>query len=122
MFLLIDECCSKGLVRVAQALGHTAQRTIEVAALGAGATDAEIHRFASKNLAIIVTENAVDFRRLAGSGKGHPGIILMPSVIGKTAATLFRRVLPIADEVFRGNTNMFVEIDDSGAMTSYQLP
>jgi hypothetical protein len=34
MYLLLDECCAKSLVAVAEALGHSAQRTIEVADLG----------------------------------------------------------------------------------------
>jgi hypothetical protein len=29
MFLLLDECCGKGLVQIAEDRGHTAQRTVE---------------------------------------------------------------------------------------------
>lgn len=122
MYLLIDECCSKGLVKVAQSLGHTAQRTISVRALGRAASDADIHQFASRNGAILVTENSADFRELAGQGKAHPGIILMPNIVGKEAAMLFKKLLPEAERVFTGKQNMFVEIDEGGLIKSFQLP
>lgn len=122
MYLLIDECCSKGLVKVAEDLGHAAQRTIGVRELGQAASDADIHKFAVANGAIVVTVNSVDFRALAGAGTGHPGMILMPNVIGKEAAKLFKKVLPHADAVFAASQNMFVEIDEAGAIRSFQLP
>lgn len=122
MYLLIDECCSKALVQVAEKLGHTAQRTVEVRELGSAAADKEIHAFARRHDAIVVTENAADFIKLAGAGKGHAGMILMPSVFGKQAAALFKAVLPVAEQVFAHKPNMFVEIDETGKITSFELP
>jgi hypothetical protein len=69
-----------------------------------------------------VTENAIDFRRLAGSGKGHHGMILLPSVIGRKAAYLFGCVIPIAEKVFATSKNMFVEIDEDAKITTFQIP
>lgn len=86
MYLLIDECCATSLVEVAKAMGHTPQRTIEIDALGRGASDLEIHRFANRSGAIVVTNNHDDYKRLAAAGRGHPGIILMPDVVGREAA------------------------------------
>jgi predicted nuclease of predicted toxin-antitoxin system len=122
MFLLIDECCSKGLVGVAEKLGHAAQLTREVRSLGKQASDADIHAFAKRNEAIVVTANAVDFMDLAGAGKGHPGMILLPSTPAKKAAALFKKVLPVAEKVFASQQSMFVEIDEDGTITSFQLP
>jgi hypothetical protein len=98
MYLLIDECCGKTLVAVAETLGHAAQRTRDVAALRAGAADR------------------------TSRGRDHPGIILMPSVIGPKLGRLFRAVLPIAEDVFRDQPNMFVEIDENRRVRSFQLP
>ncbi len=122
MYLLIDECCAKSLVKVAASLGHTAQRTVSVRALGHAASDEDIHEFANRNDAIIVTANGADFRDLAGDGDGHPGMILMPNVIGKEAARLFKKVLPAAEKLFATGPNMFVEIDETGVIRSFQLP
>lgn len=122
MYLLIDECCSKALVQVAEKLGHTAQRTVEVRELGSGASDKEIAAFARRHDAIVVTENAGDFIKLAGGSKGHAGMILMPNVFGKQAGSLFKAVLPTADQVFASQPNMFVEIDEAGKITSFQIP
>jgi predicted nuclease of predicted toxin-antitoxin system len=122
MFLLIDECCGKALVAVAEVLGHTAQRTRDVAALGEGAEDQTIFEFARRHGAVLVTINRADFADLAGLGRDHPGVIILPSVVGQELATLFRTVLPVADTVLSCGPNMFVEIEENGRVTSYQLP
>ena len=122
MYLLIDECCGKGLVAVAHRLGHTAQRSREVAALGRGADDRTIFEFARGNGAVFVTINRTDYMALAAYGRDHPGVIVLPSVVGRELARLFRRVLPVAEAVFRDGTNMFVEIDARGRVASFQLP
>ncbi|KAF0180257.1 MAG: hypothetical protein FD124_1153 [Alphaproteobacteria bacterium] len=122
MFLLIDECCAKSLVIIAGSLGHTAQRTIHIVGLGQAASDDDIYKFAVKNDAIVVTANGSDFVALAGAGRGHPGMILMPNVIGQAAAKLFRQVLPIAETFFADGPNMIVEIDGAGVIRSFQLP
>lgn len=124
MYLLIDECCSNALVRIAVELGHTAQRSKDVRALGPGAPDQWIFGFARSEGAVLVTANREDMRDLAGYGRGgsHPGVILLPQVRGQDMAGLFRRVLPVAAGILAGAPNMFVEIDADGRITSYRLP
>jgi predicted nuclease of predicted toxin-antitoxin system len=122
MYLLIDECCGKALVSVAHRLGHTAQRTHEVAALGRGADDRTIFDFARRYGAAFVTINRTDYVALAKYGPPHPGVIVLPSVLGRDLARLFRRVLPVAERVFASSENMFVEIDVRGGITSFRLP
>jgi len=46
MYLLLDECHGKSLIEIAASAGHTAQRTVEVVALGRGAPDNDIFDFA----------------------------------------------------------------------------
>jgi len=53
MYLLFDECRGKALVAVAEAAGHTAQRTIEVAVLGRQAPDQDIFDFARRVGAVL---------------------------------------------------------------------
>jgi predicted nuclease of predicted toxin-antitoxin system len=122
MYLLIDECCGKALVGVAHRLGHTAQRTREVAVLGGGADDRTIFDFARRNEAVFVTINRTDYVALAGHGRPHPGVIILPSVAGRELARLYRCVLPVAERVFARSENMFVEIDRRGRITSFRLP
>ena len=121
MFLLIDECCGKSLVVVAQQFGHSAQRSIEVQALGRGASDAEIVEFARRHGAVIVTNNSADFLA-AAAGIDHPGMILLPNVVGKTAARLFRHVLPIAGRIVAERRGAFVSVDEQGEVETFILP
>src|SRR6266852_7400608 len=109
MYLLIDECCSKSLVTVAEALGHTAQRIQDVSALGAGSADRTIFDFARTRGPVFVTINRTDFVAIA-SYAAHPGVIVLPSVRGREIARLFKAVLPTAEELLRSEPNTFVEI------------
>jgi predicted nuclease of predicted toxin-antitoxin system len=122
MYLLIDECCGKALVSIAHRLGHTAQRTRQVAVLGQGADDSAIFAFAREYGAVFVTINRTDYVALAAYGPPHAGVIVLPSVAGRELARLFRRVLPVAERVIAGSENMFVEIDVRGRITSFRLP
>src|ERR1043166_1253138 len=97
MYLLIDECCGKALLRLADRLGHTAPRTREVSGLGEGADDRPIFDFARGSREVFVTTNRTDYVALAAYGPPHPGVIILPSVAGRELARLFRRVLPVAD-------------------------
>jgi predicted nuclease of predicted toxin-antitoxin system len=121
MYLLIDECCSDGLRTVADKLGHVAQSTKHVEALGRGQDDAVIFDFARQHGAVLVTVNAADFRDLARY-RDHPGVILLPSVRNREQSRLFRRVLAVADGVLAPGSNMFLEIDVQGAIRSFRLP
>ena len=124
MDLLIDECCSNALVRIAAELGHTAQRSKDVRVLGPAAPDRWIFGFARSEGAVLVTANREDMRDLAAYGRGgrHPGVIVLPQVRGQDMASLFRRVLAVAPGILASAPNMFVEIDAAGRITSYRLP
>jgi predicted nuclease of predicted toxin-antitoxin system len=122
MFLLLDECCGKALVQIAEDRGHTAQRTVEVALLGRGAPDNEIFDFARRQGAVLVTVNRGDFISLAGLGRQHPGVILIPSLPTAKLRPLFLAVVAAAEVIFAQGQNQFVEVDAHGAITSFTLP
>jgi predicted nuclease of predicted toxin-antitoxin system len=122
MYLLLDECCSKALVGVAERAGHTAQRTVQVAALGPQAADHDIFDFARSVGAVFVTVNRGDFIDLAARGRDHPGVILIPSLPQAGLRPLFEAVLRGAEPLFAATPNLFVEIDQAGVITSFELP
>ncbi|CAM2843059.1 hypothetical protein JHFBIEKO_2032 [Methylobacterium mesophilicum] len=113
MYLLLDECCPKSLVGIAEGLGHTAQRTVAVAELGRQATDAAIFAFGCAVGAIIVTVNAGDFLALAARMPAHPGLILLPSLPPSQTSLLFRKLLKAADEALRKPGGV-IRIDTAG--------
>jgi predicted nuclease of predicted toxin-antitoxin system len=121
MYLLIDECCGKGLVAVAERLGHTAQRTIAVGALGPQASDPEIFEFARRTQAVIVTANRLDFLRLAVRSQAHSGVILLPSLPSASLRRLFERALVVGETLFE-TPNLLVEAKANGEISSFQLP
>jgi len=47
---------------------------------------------------------------------------VLPSVLGRDLARLFRAVLPIADEIMARQRSTFVEITENGRITSFELP
>jgi predicted nuclease of predicted toxin-antitoxin system len=122
MFLLLDECCGKTLVAVAEKAGHTAQRTVEVAVLGRQAPDADIFEFSRRMGTVFVTVNRGDFIALAAQGREHPGVILIPSLPNRILRPLFEAVLAAAEPLFAATPNLFVEIDSAGTISSFQLP
>ncbi|MGC2201718.1 MAG: DUF5615 family PIN-like protein [Stellaceae bacterium] len=118
MYLLVDECCGKSLVAVAQREGHVAQRSIEIGELGRGASDANIFAFARANGAVIVTINQGDFIDLAARASDRPGIILLPPARGLVLAKLFGTALRAAAVVFEAHPNALVQIGAAGQITS----
>jgi predicted nuclease of predicted toxin-antitoxin system len=121
MYLLIDECCGKGLVAVARSAGHVAQRSIEVAKLGRGAPDTDIFSFARANTAVIVTINQGDFLKLARRTFERPGIIVLPSARGSVLARVFATALPRAATVFETHPNAIVQIDAAGRIADIAI-
>ncbi len=120
MFLLVDECCAKCLVRSCITLGHTAQRTVHVRGLGTGAPDHAIYTFAATGSAVIVTENIRDFVAL-GRKNGHPGMIFLPSVRPRVQARILRDVIRlVAMPVFKGTfPGRFIEAASDGRIVSF---
>lgn len=72
MKALIDECCHTSLVQVFAEFGIPAEHV----AL-AGQADYRIWRHAVAGGYSIVTNNAADFRKLAGQAIAHPGLIIL---------------------------------------------
>lgn len=122
MFLLRDECCARSLVSVAEAAGHTVQLSVEAAGLGRGAPDAAIFHWARAHGAILVSVNAGDFIALAGRGRAHPGVLLIPSLPSSQVKPLFRALLETAEGLFATTPNLFLEIDAEGAIRRFVLP
>jgi predicted nuclease of predicted toxin-antitoxin system len=92
-----------------------------VAALGKGATDADIYSFAVQHGAVLVTENARDFIRL-GQGGNHPGMILLPSLPPRRQSRLLRDVITkVAIPVFNGSfPGIFIEAGSDGRIVSFK--
>lgn len=116
MYLLLDECCPKALVGIAEDLGHSAQRTIEVEALGRQASDPDIFSFACAVGAVIVTVNRGDFLNLATHRPDHPGLILLPSTPPSTTGRLSRALIGKVGQDFE-RTGVVVSVDAAGEVT-----
>lgn len=116
MYLVIDECCGKKLKPLAEAQGHTAQRSIEVAQLGQGAADADIFAFAVASGAVLVTINQGDFLALSKQADPRPGLVLLPSLRGAELARLFKAALPAVAAVFDGAQDAIVQIVEDGTI------
>jgi len=114
MYLIIDECCGKKLVSVAEDHGHVAQRSIEIAELGQGASDADIFLFAVANGAIVLTINQGDFLALAKQFNSRPGLVLLPSLRGAELAKLFKSVLPWLANIFAIAPDAIVQVSADG--------
>jgi|GEM_PF-2482149 len=121
MYLLLDECCGKALVRFAEALGHTAQRSVDAGALGMGATDEEVFAFARQAGAVVVTINRADFIDIAAR-HSHPGILLIPSLPNRQLRPLFEALLKTAESLLAAQSSLFIEVDANGAITSFTIP
>jgi predicted nuclease of predicted toxin-antitoxin system len=77
--LFVDECLSPELARRLNATGeHDALHPRNVGRLGE--PDHVILTRCVAEDRVIVTENAVDFRKLVAGEELHPGLILLPSV------------------------------------------
>lgn len=114
MYLVIDECCGKKLGPIAEDQGHAAQRSVEVAQLGQGASDAAIFAFAAATGAVVVTINQDDFLALAKRADPRPGLILLPSLRGAELAKLFRTVLPALTAIFEGAEGVIIQVGMDG--------
>ncbi len=80
--LLIDACLTAALPEyLRHHLGIDAIRSDAV--LPQNAPDKEVVAFAREQGRVIVTENAEDFRDLAESNPGHPGLVIIAGGVGK---------------------------------------
>jgi predicted nuclease of predicted toxin-antitoxin system len=89
---LIDESLSPVVVGVATASGFQAERIQELGL--AMMDDAAVRDLALANGAMLVTNNARDFRRFYAAVTTHPGLVIVrPNVNRDAQAALFRSVL-----------------------------
>jgi predicted nuclease of predicted toxin-antitoxin system len=122
--LFIDECLSPQLADHLNATGeHDATHPRDMGRLGE-----PDHVVLSRCLAedrVIVTENAIDFRKLVAREEVHPGLILLPSVSRSLSLQLLTDA--IAHLQTRGEpsdvmVNHVLEVTEAGAFTLSPLP
>jgi predicted nuclease of predicted toxin-antitoxin system len=120
---LIDECLHTSLVDVAQQHGHQAHH---VNWLGlSGATDRGLMPRIVEGDFTLVTNNAVDFRRLYARQEVHAGlVIIVPQVAPARQRSLLRSLLDTFDpDDALLNEVIEVSLDgDEVVITRYELP
>jgi predicted nuclease of predicted toxin-antitoxin system len=117
---LIDECLHRVLATVARDHGYDA---VHVTAVGLTSTpDKVIAERAVQTGAIMVTNDARDYRRLYARFVSHPGLVIMlPSVTTPMQIRLFEAVIAyIAAE--ESILDQLVEIDEAGRITVRPWP
>ncbi len=122
MTFLIDECLHTSLVDVAQERNHEAYHVVYLGMQGW--KDHDVLRRAEERDYTLVTNNAVDFRRLYAQVSIHAGlIIVIPNVVPALQRELLRAVLDHVGESGLINTVIEVGIEDGQiAIVEYKLP
>ncbi len=124
MRLLIDECLSPQLAHHLNASGlHDATHPRDIGRLGE-----PDHVVVARSIAedrVIVTENAVDFRKLVARQYIHPGLIILPSVSRAESLRLLTDALIWL--AARGNdsdliVNHILEVTAAGGLDLLPLP
>lgn len=118
MFLLLDENVAR--CAVVGGTFYTAQRSVEIHALGRGAADRDIYDFVQRSNAVLVTQNRDDFVALA-LRHGPISVIVLPSVEPRTQHSMLRHVVSIAEQVFAADPGRFVEVFPDGRVESYRI-
>lgn len=119
----IDECLSPTLAHRLNERGINALHPLDV-----GRREEKDHTVLRRCIEedrIIVTENAVDFRKLVGRVEMHPGLIIFPSIDREGAWRLMDRVLEYLEQQQSGRDHMFnrvLEVGEDGNIDSYELP
>lgn len=124
MKLFIDECLSPQLARHLNMTGeHDAAHPRDIGRLGE-----PDHVVLSRCLAedrVIVTENAVDFRKLVAREEIHPGLILLPSVARDVSLRLLTEAiahLAALGEPSDVIVNHVLEVSEASTFTLSPLP
>ena len=124
MKLFVDESLSPQLaIRLNATDRHDAVHPLHVGRCGQ-----PDHRVFTSCIAedrVIVTQNARDFRRLAGNTELHPGLIILPSLDREGTWALLQAALAFLES--RGEpmdimVNHVLEVKASGKMTLMALP
>ena len=123
MRFLIDECLSVELVTVAAQAGYEAYHVAHVGK--AGWKDWHVLQHAREQDFTLVTNNAVDFRRLYAAEPLHAGlVILLPTVDGAMQQRLIQGALTELT-VHSEPINQVLEVDVDGQNATfafYDLP
>jgi len=122
--LFIDECLSPQLARHLNMTGeHDAAHPRDMGRLGE-----PDHVVLSRCLAedrVIVTENAVDFRKLVAREEVHPGLILLPSVARDASLRLLTEAIAHLASLGEPSdviVNHVLEVSEAGTFTLSPLP
>lgn len=124
MRLFVDECLSPALARHLNETGvHDAVHPRDYGRLGER-DDEVLARCLAEDRAI-VTENAIDFRKLVAREEVHPGLIVLPSVTRDESLRLLLGAIALlktygdpADVI----VNQVLEVEPGGRMRFYPLP
>lgn len=124
MKLFIDECLSPSLARLLNESGeHDALHPRDYGRLGE--RDDEVLARCLEEDRVIVTENAVDFRKLVAREEIHPGLIILPNVTRDASHALLLAAIAHLDTLGVGSDvmiNHVLEIDVDGTLQLYSLP
>ncbi|UYN97225.1 MAG: DUF5615 family PIN-like protein [Enhydrobacter sp.] len=124
MRFFIDECLSPQLAHHLNATGdHDAVHPRDIGRLGE-----PDHAVLARCLAadrVIVTENAVDFRKLIGREELHPGLIVLPSVARDLSLRLLMDAISHLESLGQPSdviVNHVLEVTEAGELTLSPLP
>jgi len=122
--LFIDECLSPLL---AQRLNETGEHdALHPRDYGrAGERDDEVLARCLAEDRTIVTENAVDFRKLVGKQELHPGLIILPNVTRDESLILLLAGIAHLEKLGRPQSvmvNHVLELETTDRITLYALP
>jgi predicted nuclease of predicted toxin-antitoxin system len=122
MILLIDECLHTSLVETARDAGHEAHHVVYLGMQGW--QDPEVLQRAEERDYTLVTNNAVDFRRLYAKTPLHAGlVIIVPNVTPTLQRELFQAALKTIGESELVNTVVEVGIENGQiSVVQYGLP
>jgi predicted nuclease of predicted toxin-antitoxin system len=122
MIFPVDECLHTSLVRTAQDAGHEAHHVVYLGMQGW--KDPEVLQRVEERDYTLVTNNAVDFRRLYARTALHAGlIIILPNGTPALQRQLFQTALSAIDGPDLVNTVIEVGIEnDQISVVQYSLP
>ena len=120
--LLIDECLHTSLVKVANDRLYEAYHVVHLGI--SGLKDHELMSRIRDEDFTLVTNNAIDFRRLFGKEQIHPGlVIIVPNVVPAIQRALFAAVLDYFGD--RDLVNHAIEVNlsgDTAEIREYEIP
>lgn len=124
MRLFIDECLSPQLARHLNEIGeHDAVHPRDRGRLGE--PDHAVLAQCVIEDRVIVTENAVDFRKLVAREELHPGLIILPSIGRDVSLRLLSEAIAYLATIGEASdvmVNHVLEVSDTGAFTLSPLP